>query len=85
MNRGWTWTNIVRCIWPVDFLQDLFPVFTFLLPPQTQLTNEWNEQSLVALSDAFWFAWIFLNEKKNEPRKKCNKFTNSSTDSDQSK
>lgn len=65
----------------IDFLLNFLHVFMFLLLSQTHLTKS----SHVAFSDALWFTWIlFSSWKETEPTGKCNKFTNSSTDTDYS-
>lgn len=38
--QSWCAMHVCMCIWPVDLLQDLLPMFSFFLPPHTHLTNE---------------------------------------------
>lgn len=47
-------------------------------PPSGQV--EWSVRSHVACSAAFWLAFLFV--KRNQTKRRCNMFTNSSTDSD---
>ena len=54
-------------IWPGLTQQRTFSIN---ISPQTQLTNEHSERSLVAFSDAFWFTWFVSCINRNWTQEK---------------